>query len=62
MAALEQNVLKDNTLMPGEWVGGQLHLSPPTNPPSGSSKNYTIIINVGTDRHVIDVAQAPAGA
>lgn len=62
MAALEQNVLKDNTLMPGEWVGGQLHLSPPTNPPSGNSKNYTIIINVGTDRHVIDVSQAPAGA
>lgn len=62
MAALEQNVLKDNTLMPGEWVGGQLHLSPPTNPPSGSSKNYSIIINVGGDRHVIEVAQAPAGA
>ncbi|MBS4005885.1 MAG: hypothetical protein KGZ91_21150 [Afipia sp.] len=62
MAALEQTVLKDNTLMPGEWVGGQLHLSPPTNPPSGSSKNYSIIINVGGDRHVIEVAQAPAGA
>lgn len=62
MAALEQNVLKDNTLMPGEWIGGQLHLSPPTNPPSGNSKNYTIIITVGTDRHVIEVAQAPAGA
>ena len=62
MAALEQNVLKDNTLMPGEWVGGQLHLSPPTNPPSGNSKSYTIIINVGADRHVIDVSQAPAGA
>lgn len=62
MAALEQNVLKDNTLMPGEWVGGQLHLSPPTNPPSGSSKSYTIILNVGQDRHVIEIFQAPAGA
>lgn len=59
MAALEQNVLKDNTLMPGEWVGGQLHLSPPTNPPSGSQKNYSIVITVGADRHIIDVAQAP---
>ena len=62
MAALEQNVLKDNALMPGEWVGGQLHLSPPTNPPSGNSKSYTIIINVGQDRHVVEVAQTPAGA
>jgi hypothetical protein len=24
MAALEQSVIKDNTLMPGEWYGGQL--------------------------------------
>ncbi len=62
MASLEQNVLKDNTLMSGEWVGGQLHLSPPTTPPSGSSKNYTIIITVGQDRHVVEVAQAPTGA
>lgn len=62
MAALEQNVLKDNTLMPGEWVGGQLHLSPPTNPPSGSQKNYSITIAIGSDRHVVDVQQAPAGS
>lgn len=62
MAALEQTVIKDNTLMPGEWYGGQLHLSPPTNPPSGNSKNYTIVIHVGGDRHVIDVSQAPVGS
>lgn len=29
MAALEQSVIKDNTLMPGEWYGGQLHVAPP---------------------------------
>jgi hypothetical protein len=62
MAQLEQTVIKDNTLMPGEWYGGALHLSPPTNPPSGNQKSYKIIITVGTDRHVIDVAQAPAGS
>ncbi len=62
MATLEQAVIKDNTLMPGEWYGGQLHLSPPTNPPSGSGKNYTIIITVGSDRHVIEITQAPVGA
>jgi hypothetical protein len=60
MAVLEQAVIKDNTLMPGEWYGGQLHLAPPTDQ-AGGQKTYTIVITVGTDRHVIDVAQGPAG-
>ena len=61
MATLEQSVIKDNTLMPGEWYGGQLHLAPPTDQPGGQ-KTYTIVITVGSDRHVIDVAQGPAGS
>jgi len=60
MAALEQAVIKDNTLMPGEWYGGQLHLAPPTDQ-GGGPKTYTIVITVGPDRHVIDVAQGPPG-
>lgn len=60
MTVLEQSVIKDNTLMPTEWYGGQLHLAPPTDQ-AGAQKTYTIIITVGTDRHVIDVAQGPAG-
>jgi hypothetical protein len=60
MAVLEQSVIKDNTLMPGEWYGGQLHLAPPTDK-GGAQKSYTIVITVGTDRHVIEVAQGPAG-
>jgi hypothetical protein len=60
MAQLEQAVIKDNTLMPGEWYGGQLHLAPPTDQPGGQ-KVYTIVIMVGSDRHVIEVAQGPAG-
>lgn len=60
MAQLEQSVIKDNTLMPGEWYGGQLHLSPPTTPPSGNQKAYSIVLQVGADRHVIEVAQAPS--
>ncbi len=40
----------------------QLHLSPPVNPPSGNTKSYTIIITIGSDRHVMEVAQAPIGA
>jgi hypothetical protein len=61
MAALEQGVIKDNTLMPGEWYGGQLHISPPTDQ-GGAQKSYTLVITVGPDRHVIDIGQGPAGA
>ena len=61
MATLEQSVIKDNTLLPGEWYGGQLHLSPPTNPPSGGDeKSYSITLLVGGERHIIDVSQGPA--
>jgi hypothetical protein len=60
MAQLEQTVIKDNTLMPGEWYGGQLHLAPPTDQ-AGGQKVYSIVIKVGSDRHVIEVAQGPAG-
>jgi hypothetical protein len=62
MAQLERAVIKDNTLMPGEWYGGQLHLSPPVNPPPGNQKNYSIVITIGADRHVIEITQAPVGA
>jgi hypothetical protein len=61
MAQLEQAVIKDNTLMPGEWYGGQLHLAPPTYQ-AGGQKTYSIVIMVGSDRHVIEVAQGPAGS
>ena len=47
--------------MPGEWYGGQLHLAPPIDQ-AGAAKTYTIVITVGTERHVVEVSQAPAGA
>ncbi|QIB35796.1 hypothetical protein [Ancylobacter pratisalsi] len=55
MATLEQQVLKDNTVMPGEWVGGQVHIAPPVNDPDG--KFYRIRVVVGSDVHEIDIAQ-----
>jgi hypothetical protein len=61
MAQLEQAIIKDNTLMPGEWYGGQLHLAPPTDQ-GGGQKAYSIVITIGSDRHVIEVAQGPAGS
>ena len=62
MAVLEQSVIKDNTLMPGEWYGGQLHLAPPVTPDGGGPKTYTMTITVGSDRHMIDISQGAAGS
>ena len=59
MAALEGTVIKDNTLLPGEWYGGALHIAPLVSSDQ-ASKTYTITIEVGTDRHDIVVTQAPA--
>lgn len=61
MAALERGVLKDNSIMPGEWIGGQLHFTPPE-AETGQSKQYTISISIGGDVHDIDVTQSPKPA
>src|SRR5258708_33493297 len=39
MAALEQSVIKDNTLMSGEWYGGHMHAAPPAEP-DGRGRTY----------------------
>jgi hypothetical protein len=41
--------------MPGEWVGGQVHISPPYS--GGSSKHYIIDVEVAGDDHQIDIVQ-----
>jgi hypothetical protein len=56
MASLERLVLKDNTMLPGEWYGGQLHVSPPISSSNGP-KTYSITIMVGNDRHEINIVQ-----
>ena len=55
MATLERAVIKDNTLMPGEWYGGQLHIAPLTS--QDGPKTYTISVAVGSDRHEIQISQ-----
>jgi hypothetical protein len=55
MAALEATVIKDNTLFPGEWYGGRLYIRPPVS--SDGAKTYQIAINVGPDKHEIDLSQ-----
>jgi hypothetical protein len=57
LAALEREVIKDNTLMPGEWYGGLLHVAPPADASGTGPKRYAIALTVGADRHEIDVVQ-----
>ncbi|MEP9349173.1 hypothetical protein [Xanthobacter sp. KR7-225] len=60
LANLERDVIKDNTMMPGEWYGGQVVFDPPQTT-TGNQKAYRITINVGGERHEVDVSQeAPA--
>ncbi len=59
MAVLKRAVIKDNTLLPGEWYGGQLHLQPLTSD-TGGRKTYSIALAVGNERHDIDVVQEAA--
>jgi hypothetical protein len=58
LAMLEQGVIKDNTLMPGEWYGGQLHIAPLAS--DEKTKTYTISVIVGSERHDIQIAQGSA--
>ena len=58
MDALEENVIKDNTLMPGEWYGGQLHFDPPAH---DSEKAFRIAVRVGGEVHEIDVKHEQVG-
>ncbi len=58
LGALEANVLKDNTIMPGEWVGGQIHLTPPVGE-IGQPKHYQIKVRIGSETHLLDVHQEP---
>jgi hypothetical protein len=55
MAVLERSAIKDNTLLPGEWYGGQLHIAPLVS--QDGPKSYTIIVTVGSDRHEIRISQ-----
>jgi hypothetical protein len=56
MAVLERAVIKDNTLLPGEWYGGQLHIQPLISE-QGQQKSYSISVDVGGERHDIQVSQ-----
>ncbi len=59
LAQLEGTVIKDNTLLPGEWYGGQLHFKKPSKFEGDSGvKTYSISIRVGSDVHHIKIIQS----
>lgn len=58
MARLEQDYIKDHTLLPGEWYGGTVGIAPPAG--DARQKTYQIRVRVGSDVHVFDAVQEPA--
>lgn len=57
LSALENNVIKSNTMMPGEWYGGQLFFEVPTAIGERADlKSFLIRIRVGGDVHQFNIA------
>jgi hypothetical protein len=61
MVNLERSVINDDTLLPGEWYGGQLHIQPLISE-QGPTKLYSIVVRVGADWHEFQISQGGAGA
>ena len=53
---LERTIIKDDTLLPGEWYGGTMQFDAPS---GSAAKNYNITVQIGNDTHQISVTQAP---
>ncbi len=56
MANLDRSIIKDDTILPGEWYGGVLMFDAPK---GRDAKTFRITVRAGNDVHVIDVLQAP---
>lgn len=59
IARFEETVMKDHTVLPGEWFGGQMHLEAPRDVPREQVANYRLVIRLGPDTHTFDIAQTP---
>ena len=54
LAALENTILKDNTILTGEWYGGRIVFEAPT---GQSDKRYRLTVMAGTEQHEFDISQ-----
>jgi len=61
LAMLESTIIKDHTLLPGEWFGGSIVLDTPPKSEAGRSE-YLIVIGLGGDDHAFRVSQTAAGS
>jgi hypothetical protein len=57
LAELQEQILKDNTVLPGEWVGGIVLLDAPEKSADGIAR-YRIDVKFGDEVHEFAVAQA----
>lgn len=55
LAALEHNILKDNTVLPGEWYGGTVVFDPPQST-DGASTPYTLTVSFGEEEHEFQIS------
>lgn len=55
LGMLQQTILKDNTVLPGEWYGGTVVLDPPAQNDKGAS-NFEILVPFAGEEHVFNVA------
>ena len=59
LTSLEQNIIKDNTLMPGETYGGIIVVAPPSTSESTEASSYRLSMVIAGERHDLDVDQTP---
>lgn len=57
LAILEHSILKDNTVLPGEWIGGTIVLDTPDRG-SSDTISYTINVHFGGEMHEFVIDQS----
>ena len=57
LQALSNTIIKDHTILPGEWYGGSVVLATPPKSDSGAAE-YRIGVQVGGEAYTFKVAQA----
>jgi hypothetical protein len=53
---LQQTMLKDNTVLPGEWYGGSIVVAPAGQADDGSS-SYSIVVDFAGEQHTFAISQ-----
>jgi hypothetical protein len=59
LARLENEYVKDHTLLPGEWYGGVVGIEPPAYNQIDETKTYMMSVKVGDDIHRFSIVQEP---